>query len=108
MLQNIWGQSLSSQAIHPDDRLRLFGLIMSLPQNRSIFVRLAKGITNRGVLDDPSLSPKHIFTKLAFDFNNDAIQIHLPTNASDVNGYDALNPNNPNRTRINRDCENLL
>ena len=105
MLQNIWGQSLSTQAIHHDDRLWLFGMIMLLPQNCQMFERLAEGVCNCGVLDDPSLSPKHIFTKLAFDFNNDAIDIHLPPNASDVKGYDVLNPNNPNRIRINRDCE---
>ena len=78
---------------------------MSLPQNRPMFERLAEGVPNCGDLDDPSLSPKHIFTKLAFDFNNDAIAITLPQNASDVNGFESLNPNNPNRTRINRDCE---
>ena len=104
-LQNIWGQTLSSQAIHPDNCRRVFGMLMSLPQNRPMFERLAEGVTNRGGLDDPSLSPKHIFTKLAFDFNNDAINITLPQNASDVNGFESLNPNNPNRTRINRDCE---
>ena len=104
MLQNVWGYAQPSQIIHFNDRLRVFGLIMTLPKNRAYFERLALGVTSKNVLDDGSMQPKHIFQELTFDFCNELIRVELPKNSVDVEGFETLNPNDITRIRIHRDC----
>ena len=94
-LLNMWGQSAPSKVLHFNDRVCLFGIIMTIPKNRPYFERLAKGVANKNVLDDVDYNPKNIFQKLTWDFCNDSIVIQLPANASNVTGYESLNANDP-------------
>ena len=104
-LYNMWSQGAPSKVLHHNDRLRLFGILMSIPGNRAYFERLALGVPDKNVLDDDSFHPKNIFQKLTWDFCNESIQVDLPSNAVDVDGWEALNANDPTRIRIHRDCE---
>ena len=108
MLQNVWGYAQQSQVIHFNDRLRLFGIIMSQPRNRPLFERLASGVANKNVLDDNALQPKQIFQKLTFDFCNELIHVDLPPNSIDVEGWETLNANDLSRIRIHRDCMSIV
>ena len=80
---------------------------MTVPRNRLFYKRLATGVRNKNALDDGALSPKMIFQKLTFDFNNKLLIINLPPNADDVEGRESLDPNNATRTRIHRDCTDI-
>ena len=104
-LENVWGYAQPSTQLHHNDRLRLFGLLMTVPHNLAAYTRLGEGIKNRAVFDDPNMNPKAIFAALAVDFNNDDIMVELPVNASDVDGYQSLNANDITRIRIHRDRE---
>ena len=73
-LQNMWGQSSPNKVLHFNDRLRLFGILMTTPSNRPLFERLAKGVADKNVLDDDSFHPKNIFQKLTWDFSNESIK----------------------------------
>ena len=81
---------------------------MTLSHNLASFERLAEGITNRAMFDDPKMLLKTIFTKLANDFNNDTYVLSLPRNAMDVEGWETLNPNDMLRIRIHRDCKYFI
>ena len=104
-LFSVWGSSSSGQAMHYNDKLRLFGLIMTIPENRPIFQRLAEGASTRATLDDPSLSLSAIYQKLAFDFNNEDIIVQLPDNSEDIEGIQDLDPNDMNRILIRRESK---
>lgn len=103
ILFTIWGSASALEGMHYNDKLRLFGLIMTREDNRFEFQRLAEGVTSRAGLDDPLLSPASIFQKLWFQFNNEDYIVQLPDNAYDFEGSDALNPHNFTRININRD-----
>ena len=89
--------------MHHNERLRLFGVLMTLPHNLEIYKRLLEGNKNRAVFNDLQMALKSIFTKLANDFNNDDYVIALPSNAIDVKGLDNMDPNDHSRIRIHRD-----
>ena len=108
MLANVWGQAQPKNVVHFNDRLRLFGILMSIPSNRQYFERLASGVADKNVLDDIAMQPKSIFQKLTFDFCNDLIKVQLPPNAVDVDGWDSLDPNDASRIRIHRDCKSFM
>ena len=107
-LENVWGYAQPSTQLHHNDRLRLFGLLMTLPHNLAAYTRLGEGIKNRAVFDDPNMNPKAIFAALAVDFNNNDIIVQLPVNAMDVDGFESLGANDITRIRIHRDRELLL
>ena len=78
---------------------------MTIPRNRPLFKQLAKGVADKNVLDDDSFHPKNIFQKFTWDFSNESIKIDLLSNATDVDGWDSFDANDPTRARIHRDCE---
>ena len=84
--QNMWGYAQTSQVVHFNDRLRLFGIIVTIPRNLPFFVQLVEGVGSKNVLDGKSLSPKERYQQLTFDFGNDLIKIVLSPNATDVDG----------------------
>ena len=43
MLSNVWGYPTQNKVVHFNDRLRLFGLIMTIPCNRLYYERLEGG-----------------------------------------------------------------
>ena len=108
MLANVWGQAQPKNVVHFNDRLRLFGVLMSIPSNRPLFERLASGVADKNVLDDIGMQPKNIFQKLTFDFCNDSIQVQLPPTSINVEGWGSLDPNDASRIRIHRECMLLL
>ena len=107
MLQNVWGDGAVDTAPNHNDRVRLFGIIMTHPEYRQIYQKLAEGATNRHALDDPSLHYAEMFQLLAFAFNNESIQVSLPEDAYDLPLIEEIDPNDPQRIRIIRDCKLL-
>ena len=59
-------------------------------------------------MDDPTMSLANIFRSLCFGFANEDIVIDLSDNACDIKGIDNLDPNDPNRMKINRDGKNIF
>ena len=107
MLQNVWGTSAVDLTPHPNDRLRLFGILMTLPRLRPHFQRLCDGITVRDQLDSAELSLKQIYADIRLAFNNDEIVVKLPEAASDLENIHLLDPNDESRISIDRDREKL-
>ena len=103
LLHGMWGHDNASHSVHHNDKLRLFGLIMSIDENRPLFERLACGASERYQLDDSSLSLASIFRKLSFQFGNEDIHVNLPPNASDVQGIENVDANDKMRMVIERD-----
>jgi len=103
-LNNMWGQSSPRKVLYFNDRLRLFGTLMMIPEHRLLFERLAKGVANKDILDHDAFHPKNIFQKLTWDFCNDSVKVVLPSNCTGVDGWDSLDANDKTRTRIHRDC----
>ena len=58
VLSNQWGAGAPSTELHHNDRVRLFGILMTIPENREYFQRLAEGVTSRRHIDDPEFSLK--------------------------------------------------
>ena len=78
---------------------------MTIPEHRPLFERLAMGVGSKDILDDDAFHPKNIFQKLTWDFSNESINVVLPSNCTDVEGWMSLDPNDKTRTRIHRDCK---
>ena len=104
-LHGIWGTATATLGVHDNDKVQLFGILMSFEKNRPLFQRLAEGATERCQLNSSELSISGIFTRILFDFHNEDIVVVLPKNAGDVDGVDDLDPNDMTRIRIDRDCK---
>ena len=59
----MWGQSAPSKVLHFNHRVRLFGIIMTIPKNRPYLERLVKGVANKNVLDNVYFNPKKCIPK---------------------------------------------
>ena len=105
MLNALWGNDSGNKGMHSNDKVRLFGIIMARDDNRHIYQRLAEGVTSRAQLDDPTLSPAGMYSKLQLDFNSDNVIVALPPDAVDVENVDTIDPNDLSRITIQRDCE---
>ena len=107
-MQNVWGTSAVDLTPHPNDRVRLFGIIMTQPRMRPHFQRLCDGITNLAQLDSPALSLPQIFADIRLAFNNDDIVIKLPDAANDLENIHLLDANDSSRISIDRDRKNFF
>lgn len=107
-LHGVWGTDSGTLGLHANDKIRLFGILMTLEKNRPQFQRLAEGVKERAQMDSPELSISGIFTSLLFDFGNEDIVIELPENAADVDGVEGLDPNDMLRIRMDRDCKSTI
>ena len=103
----MWGAARPANVLHHNDRIRIFGIIMSLPEYREVFARLVNGPAARNEIDDVRFHPKQIYQDIALAFNNDNIVLTLPPNAFDLQCIDEINPNDMSRIRITRDCKYL-
>lgn len=108
MLENVWGAQAVDTSPHHNDRVQLFGIIMTLPQFRDTYQKLAEGVTSRDGIDDPSLNTTQMFQNIAFAFNNEEITISLPEESSDLEKIEEIDPNDITRIRITRDCKVFL
>ena len=88
MLNNQWGYSEDIITAEPNDKLRLFGIIMALDKNRHIFEIIASGATRREHIDYPEYNPSMMFQDLCLDFNNESILVLLPSKSYDVMGIE--------------------
>ena len=61
MCSTMWGAARPVNIIHHNDRIRVFGILMTLPENRDHYERLANGPKGRNQIDDISYHPKQIF-----------------------------------------------
>ena len=62
--------------------------------------------------DDPSLSQRNIWNRVKIDFHDSSVIVHDPTNwtdASEIEGYSEINPNDAQRMKMhqNRDTDFL-
>ena len=107
MLESVWGGENSGYdpAMHHNDRIRVYGLVMSIDIHCCIFQRLAKGIGDCIHLNDPAFSWPQIYQTIVFTFNNDKMIVKLLNEACDVGGIENVDPNDKTRIRITRDCK---
>ena len=105
ILSNVWGSVRPAATIHHNDRVRVFGIVMTIEENRYMYQRLAEGCTTRQSIDDPNFSPKQIFQTIAFSYNNESVRISLPDDMEDVDGAEEMDANDISRINITRDCE---
>ena len=95
MLSNMWGRGKAVNQIHFNDRIRLYGLIMSVSANRHIYQRLAEGCTARRHVDDPVFNSKEMFQSLALMFNNERVMVTLPPDYYQLGDTRGIDPNDP-------------
>ena len=105
MCLTMWGAAHPVNIIHRNDRVRVFGIIMTVPENRDIFGQLANGPTGHTQIDDISYHPKQIYQSIALAFNNESVNIELPFDAYDLSSIKDINPNDMGRICITRDCK---
>ena len=105
MCESVWGKAAVDTVPHHNDRTRVFGIVMTLSENREMYHRLGAGVTNRSGVDDPALSPKQIYNLIQLSFNNPDVIVTLPTAATDLENIEAIDPNDKSRIGIDRDCE---
>ena len=105
-LKQIWGTNSISLGPHPNNRIRLYGILMTKLSFRPALQRLCDGVINRDVLDNPEVSLKQIFVELALAFNNEEVVVdYLPNEAQDLEHIDLLDANDENRIAIQRGCK---
>jgi len=80
---------------------------MTIPGHRLIFERLMKGVGNKDILENGAFHPKNILQNLTWDFSNESIKVVIPSNCTDVDRCDSLDPNDKTRTRIHHNYELL-
>jgi len=102
-LSNMWGAGIPSTELHHNDRVCLFGILMTIPENQEYFQRLVEASTTRRHLDYPEFSLKQIYQKLVYSFNNELVKIDLPHESLDLDKIEDINPNDYSRIRIPRD-----
>ena len=110
MLGTYWGDGAVSSVIHPNDRARVFGIIMTMEEYRPIFEKLALGVTHQSDIDDISMSIERMFQLVSISFNNEMVTIEMPDEAYDVPNIELIDLNDPTRIRITRDwmwCKNI-
>ena len=103
-LRNQWGGA-DVAAMTDGDKLRVFGLLLAREENKYIAQRLCDRIKDRQHFEDPRFRLQEMMQKLALDFNNEDIRVELPPDAEDLDDFVLLNPNDPCRIKIMRDCE---
>lgn len=84
MLKSNWGTDSGTKSIHDNDKIPLFGIILPTEHNRPSYQRLTEVVTIRSQLEDPSLSPTSIFTKLQLEFNSEDLVVKMLPEAVDV------------------------
>ena len=101
----MWGAARPANVLHHNDRVRIFGIIMSIPEYRDVFSRLVNGPVGRHQKDDVKYHPKQIYHDIALAFNNKTIIVTLPPNAYDLESINEIDPKDTERIRITRDCK---
>ena len=99
-----WGGVHAVSQIVDNDKLRVFGLLLTKEKNKYILERLAEGIKNRNQLDDSMYSLKEMFQTLVLDYNNEEVVVDLPTDAEELDDYMSLDANDISRIKVLRDC----
>ena len=100
----IGGGVHAASHIVDNDKLRVFGLLLTKEKNKYILERLAEGIKNRNQLDDSMYSLKEMFQTLVLDYNNEEVVVDLPTDAEELDDYMSLDANDISRIKVLRDC----
>ena len=64
-LSSFWGDSCPATLLHHNDLLRVYGIVMSIANNRDMFERLATGASkNRSPIDNPIRNLKEIYQRI--------------------------------------------
>ena len=83
----------------------MYGIIMAIPANRHIYQRLAEGCTTRRHLDDPVFNIKQMFQNICLQFNDERVNVELPSDYYAMEYLNEIDANDISRIRITRDCE---
>ena len=105
ILSKVWVSVLPPAIINHKDRVRVFGIVMTIEENRFMHQRLSDGCNSRKSISYSNLSPRQIFSNIAFGYNNEKIKIYLLDDIFDVDGHDKIVPNDKSRIAITRDRE---
>ncbi|GFH49994.1 predicted protein [Chaetoceros tenuissimus] len=102
-LTNAWGRHNESSGVVLNDIARAFGILCD-PNFETEKCTLLKSHENhRAVVDDPALHVRNCCIRLMQAFHDEAYVVSHPANwgdASDVDGYDDLDPNDPQRIQM--------
>jgi len=88
---------------HNNDRIRVYGLVMTRIYNREMYQKLADGITHCSQLEDPKLGFNKLFQNIVLEFTNKKIVLTLPEKYLGIDGIQDINPNYRRWMRANRD-----
>ena len=105
ILTNVWGNIRLAAIFHHNDRVRVFGIVMTIDDNRYMYERLARGVGSKDDLDDPKYSTQQIYQSIAFHYNNPNIVVKMPDDMNDVTGAEDIDANDRMRISITRDCK---
>ena len=105
MCKSFLGKTAVDTVPHHNDCTHVFGIVMTLPDNREIYQWIGEGVTNRSGVNDHVLSPKQIYNLIQLSFNNPDLIVTLPREATDLENIEAIDPNDKSRIAIARDCE---
>ena len=79
-----WNVDVAKKRGFPDDRARIFGLVMTYEMFRKYYEKIAVGVKGRDVLDLPEYKDPVIFQELVFAFNNEEFIVSYPDAWYDV------------------------
>ena len=105
MRSTMWRAARPVNILDHNDHVRVFGIVMSIPENKEIFGRLANGPSGRHQIDDVTFHPKQIFQDIALSFNNELFFIRLPPDAYELTSIEDIDPNDMCRIRITPNCK---
>ena len=105
ILTNVWGSIRPAAILHHNDRVRVFGIVMTIDENRYMYERLARGVGSKDDIDDPKYYPQQINQSIAFHYNNQNIVVKMPDDMNDVTGAEEIDANDRMRISITRDCK---
>ena len=108
MFHHSWGKSAVVTTPTANDRLHVFGIIMTQTECRPLLQCICDGAVDRPVLDNPELSLQHMFSELALSFNNQEVEVSIPKDAYNLQYIHLLDANDMDRITIQRDCKYSL
>ena len=60
MASIMWDDSLPMNILHANDRVRIYGVVMYIPENRVMYNRLVGGHTSQMYINDPAFNLEQI------------------------------------------------
>ena len=113
---SMWGADNESGGPTMSDKARIFGLVTSEKYKDELNILMGRpsvasaNVGSRLDRDDPSISQRNIWNRVKIDFHDSTVVVHDPSNwtdASGIEGYSEINPNDAQRLKMhqNRDTD---